>query len=136
MTCINIRISARSEHLLWNKLHLSVRKISQTIIMAKLCLHASLFLVKKITSRGLISGMFRRLTLELQSLKKQFLSYLKTIQNNLITTCWLSGERSLPFGLLVRYIVPIPLRERLRTHENFIVDQKKSYFFIITRSSP
>ena len=33
------------------------------------------------TTRGLISGMFRRLTLEVLSPEKQLLSYLKTIQN-------------------------------------------------------
>ena len=35
----------------------------------------------------------------LDQLKKSF-TYLRTIQN-ILMTCWLSGERSLPFGLLV-----------------------------------
>ena len=34
-------------------------------------------------------------------LKKSF-TYLRTIKKNLMT-CWLSGERSLPFGLLVQW---------------------------------
>ena len=40
-------------------------------------------------TRGLISGMFRRLTLELLSPEKQLLSYLKTIQIFNDFTCWL-----------------------------------------------
>ena len=35
----------------------------------------------------------------LDQLKKS-VTYLRTIQN-ILMTCWLSGERSLPFGLLV-----------------------------------
>ena len=35
----------------------------------------------------------------LERLKKSF-TYLRTIQN-IFMTCWLAGERSLPFGLLV-----------------------------------
>ena len=36
----------------------------------------------------------------LDQLKKSF-TYLKAIQN-ILMTCWLSGEQSLPFGLLVK----------------------------------
>ena len=37
----------------------------------------------------------------LERLKKSFTyMYLRTIQN-IFMTCWLAGERSLPFGLLV-----------------------------------
>ena len=36
----------------------------------------------------------------LDRLKKSF-TYLRSIQNILMMTCWLPGERSLPFGLLV-----------------------------------
>ena len=38
----------------------------------------------------------------LDQLKKIF--YFETIQN-ILMTCWLSGERSLPFGLLVYWII-------------------------------
>ena len=39
----------------------------------------------------------------LDQLKKSF-TYLRTTQNMLMT-CWLSGERSLPFGLLVSVVL-------------------------------
>ena len=39
----------------------------------------------------------------LDQLKKSF-TYLRTFQN-ILTTCWLSGERSLFFGLLVKYLL-------------------------------
>ena len=34
-------------------------------------------------------------------------TYLRTIQNTLIYACWLSSERSLPFGLLVCFVVVV-----------------------------
>ena len=40
----------------------------------------------------------------LERLKKSFTyTYLRTIQN-IFMTCWLAGERSLPFGLLVKWM--------------------------------
>ena len=61
--------------------------------MGKWCLHASLFLGNKDMFKNykrLISGTFRRLTLEVLSPeKKQLLSYLKTIQIFNDFTCWL-----------------------------------------------
>ena len=43
----------------------------------------------------------------LESLKKSFTyMYLRTIQN-IFMTCWLVGERSLPFGLLVSFLLQL-----------------------------
>ena len=61
--------------------------------------------VTRTTIKSRMSSKFSQiqpLTLELDALdqlKKSF-TYLRTIQN-ILMTCWLSGERSLPFGLLV-----------------------------------
>ena len=55
-----------------------------------------------ISRTSLNFGQIRPRTVELaalECLKKSF-TYLRTIQN-IFMTCWLSGERSLPFGLLV-----------------------------------
>ena len=41
----------------------------------------------------------------LDQLKKSF-TYLRTIQN-ILMTCWLSGEQSLPFALLVDIVINI-----------------------------
>ena len=53
-----------------------------------------------------IFGQIQPYTAELAALdrlKKSF-TYLRRIQNSFMT-CWLSGERSLPFGLLVYFVV-------------------------------
>ena len=50
--------------------------------------------------KGLISGTFRPLTLEL--LGPGLENYYKNFDD---FTCWLAGERSLPFGLLVSFYI-------------------------------
>ena len=49
-------------------------------------------------------GQIKPWTVKLAALVrlKKYFTYLRTIQNILIT-CWLSGEQSLPFGLLVYF---------------------------------
>ena len=48
-----------------------------------------------------------------------FFTYLRSIQNILIT-CWLSGERSLPFGLLVQKLLK-PMTWKLVDADNSLV---------------
>ena len=57
--------------------------------------------------KSLMSWKFDQIpswTAELAALDRvtKSFTYLRTIQN-ILMTCWLSGERSLPFGLLVWY---------------------------------
>ena len=47
-----------------------------------------------------IFGQIQAWNAELAALEIEKIFYFKTIQN-ILMTCWLSGERSLPFGLLV-----------------------------------
>ena len=49
--------------------------------------------------KACMSSNYRAELADLDQLEKPF-TYLRTIQN-ILMTCWLSGERSLPFGLLV-----------------------------------
>ena len=53
--------------------------------------------------------------------------YFKTIQN-ILMTCWLSGERLLPFGLLVYFFPPIQICFRLNK-KNFF-SNFYFYFFL------
>ena len=57
---------------------------------------------KYIVSDKFELGQIQPWTLELAAHDqlKEFFTYSRTFQN-ILNTCWLSGERSLPFGLLV-----------------------------------
>ena len=66
---------------------------------------ASFLQVRRTTIKSLMSSKFGKIQpwtadlAALDRLKNLSFTYLRTIQN-ILMTCWLSGERSLPFGLL------------------------------------
>ena len=96
-TVFRVICSCTSEKFIYNVLNTLVPSI---------LIGCSLFLqITRTTIKSRMSSKFDQIATwnaeltALECLKKSF-TYLRTIQN-IFMICWLSGERSLPFGLLV-----------------------------------